>query len=511
MIILKKILANLDTTKYKLANILNGLGIKSASLTVKIEPRILSAVNKILYLLRYAIFCASKCLISIAIWLNPKKQIFRENLASLRTILKIKKIKYAGLSIQKSHDLNTNTQETQDVIFKSPLKDIFNYYSVSEGCKLLSHKIKFFDTNKTLKLTKPKVINNDFHVSEKYNCTIKLPDTYLAEINNTIVIGGTDLILSNNTALYDGLDNNDQYIIYGEESDFYLKKYVYHIKSIGIVNKINEKNLSFEIIKNPQVIDSGIHLVKDHSKNYYHWIVECLPRLSLIQGLDKKIPLLIDEDHYPQSLELLKMFNLDNRDLIKLERKNGYLVKKLYYPSPLSLIKDNVNAPDYSNAVVVAPKAIQFVKKVISKQFNNPKKAFRKLYISRKRATYRKLLNSEEIENFLITQGFEIVYPDFLSAQAQIELFSMAQVIIGPTGAGMVNLIFAPKDCKILILSSNVQEANFRVFHSLAMSLEMDLKFLIGAHTNTQIISPMHSDYSIDIDLLSKYVNSLQN
>ena len=137
MIILKKILANLDTTKYKLANILNGLGIKSASLTVKIEPRILSAVNKILYLLRYAIFCASKCLISIAIWLNPKKQIFRENLASLRTILKIK---YAGLSIQKSYDLNTNTQETKDVIFKSPLKDIFNYYSVSEGCKLLSHK-----------------------------------------------------------------------------------------------------------------------------------------------------------------------------------------------------------------------------------------------------------------------------------------------------------------------------------------------------------------------------------
>ena len=72
-------------------------------------------------------------------------------------------------------------------------------------------------------------------------------------------------------------------------------------------------------------------------------------------------------------------------------------------------------------------------------------------------------------------------------------------------------LIFAPKDCKILILNSNVQEANFRVFHSLAMSLEMDLKFLIGAHTNTQIISPMHSDYSIDIDILSKYVNSLQN
>jgi len=37
-------------------------------------------------------------------------------------------------------------------------------------------------------------------------------------------------------------------------------------------------------------IEYGIHFCKDHSKNYYHWMIEALPRLSLVDSVPKDIP-----------------------------------------------------------------------------------------------------------------------------------------------------------------------------------------------------------------------------
>lgn len=79
----------------------------------------------------------------------------------------------------------------------------------------------------------------------------------------------------------------------------------------------------------------------------------------------------------------------------------------------------------------------------------------RKLYVSRSlsalyRPRYRVMRNEDEVEQHMIGKGFEVVYPEILSLQQQIATFAQASHIIGPSGSGMINTIFAPAGCRIV-------------------------------------------------------------
>jgi capsular polysaccharide biosynthesis protein len=80
----------------------------------------------------------------------------------------------------------------------------------------------------------------------------------------------------------------------------------------------------------------------------------------------------------------------------------------------------------------------------------------RRIYISRRGSDMRLLVNEKGLEDALAARGFEIVYPETLSVRTQVEIFRGARVIVGATGAGLSNALFAgPQTCVIEILPSN--------------------------------------------------------
>jgi capsular polysaccharide biosynthesis protein len=411
-------------------------------------------------------FCAQ--LITYAIHLDPSRKIFKRNLLSI--------------SAKGQH-------------YQAYKNKTFPFYTIPEGCNLLSGKIKYFNTNKTIKLSLPKVINDDIKVSEKYVCEAKLPDTYLAELEDVTVFGGTDLIVVQNLALYDEIDRNE--------------KYTYGVKPNHIISKVSKDRIIVKIPTRYQVIASAIHFTKDHSSNYFHWLVECLPRLSLINDLDTSIPLLIDSDISHQLFEALQLINLNGRKLIKLAKGEAYKVKKLYYPSQLSVVHDNYNVPCYHKDAIYSPAAINFVRESVLKSYNlllSPKRN-RKIYISRKNSDHRQLLNTTEIENILVAKGFEIIFPEHLSFYTQVQIFSEASIIIGQSGAGLANCIFAPKNCKILIIYSDVPQTNLQLFNAVIEPIGGDVKFLIGRHIPMHKKYLIHADFYIDTTIVLKYLD----
>lgn len=85
-----------------------------------------------------------------------------------------------------------------------------------------------------------------------------------------------------------------------------------------------------------------------------------------------------------------------------------------------------------------------------------------KLYISRKDATARPLLNEGELEDALKRLGFEVVVLSELSPEKQIDIFSGADIIVAPHGAGLTSLFCCRAGTRVVeIFDPNVGTAAF--------------------------------------------------
>ena len=77
--------------------------------------------------------------------------------------------------------------------------------------------------------------------------------------------------------------------------------------------------------------------------------------------------------------------------------------------------------------------------------------------LSRLRAPrYRQLQNELDIEQQARQRGCAVVYPEILPLANQIDLFGRAHRIVGPSGSGMLNAMFAPEGARVL---------DFELFH----------------------------------------------
>ena len=68
----------------------------------------------------------------------------------------------------------------------------------------------------------------------------------------------------------------------------------------------------------------------------------------------------------------------------------------------------------------------------------------------------RKIINEEEVKNYLIKKGFSIIALSDFSFSDQINLFSNAKQIVGLHGAGFANLIFSKPGTLVIEIKSEV-------------------------------------------------------
>lgn len=248
------------------------------------------------------------------------------------------------------------------------------------------------------------------------------------------------------------------------------------------------------------LIPRAIHLCKDHSANYYHWLFECLPRaiVALEQAEYADWPLLVDAGLPPQSLEALQQL-CGEREILRIAHREMRNVAELVFPGVFSFLHDNYGMQVSAEDLVIAPEAVHLLRE----RFIPKDRAAggRKLYIARDRAKYRRMLNEAQIQDALRAQGFEIVRPEALSFAQQVELFSGASVIVGPTGAGMANMVFAPAGCKVIVLAGDTRGANYFIFGQLGGILGHALSYVTGAARRPWLL---HSDYRINLQQLAE-------
>jgi capsular polysaccharide biosynthesis protein len=175
-----------------------------------------------------------------------------------------------------------------------------------------------------------------------------------------------------------------------------------------------------------------------HEHSYYHFICDILP--FLITHPD--IPLLVSTK-FPNNWE--RFLISEGFDIWRLN--NGiYRIESLLIPPYIE--------GDWNTEKVELLK--DFFSKPIENLNHNSKN-----YISRKFASRRHLANEDKIIPILKDNNFNIIYLEHLTIFEQVKLFKESSTIISPHGAGLVNIIHAPYDCKIFEIRPLLCSGNY--------------------------------------------------
>ncbi|MFM6204990.1 glycosyltransferase family 61 protein, partial [Planktothrix sp.] len=75
---------------------------------------------------------------------------------------------------------------------------------------------------------------------------------------------------------------------------------------------------------------------------------------------------------------------------------------------------------------------------------------YRRIYLSREKASYRNVINPDKLFQCLKSLHFESVVLETLSFSEQVELMATASVVVAPHGAGLSNIVFCQPGTKII-------------------------------------------------------------
>ncbi|MEA5573192.1 glycosyltransferase family 61 protein [Calothrix sp. UHCC 0171] len=187
-------------------------------------------------------------------------------------------------------------------------------------------------------------------------------------------------------------------------------------------------------------LSTACSLVSLWSKTYYHWFLDFLTRIEGLEYYQEqagcKPLLIIDSNPTSWQIESLKLVGYSLDDCIQWD-KTKVTVKKLVVPA----FRQPGNW--------VSPSALHWLRQRIFSNLPtadiNQHFSSKRIYISRSQASGRRVINEDEVMQFLAPYGFVSYSLETMNFMEQIQLFSSAEIIIGPHGAGFTNIIFSQK------------------------------------------------------------------
>ena len=229
-------------------------------------------------------------------------------------------------------------------------------------------------------------------------------------------------------------------------------------------------------------------------RGYYHWLLESVPKLlqlkRAVPGFTLLIPASYTDAFYDDTLRML--------GVVKVERLQPDVI---YRVPRLALPYTGLLMGTYS------AEALQEVKTVFLKAVGAPEPngAPKRLYISRRKAVRRKVMNESEVEQLLTAQGFETICFEDYTFEEQVRACAAAEMLVSIHGAGLSNMVFLPAGATVVEFRKFDNGENF-FFTQLAATLQHSYHLLYCAAGNEQH-SVQDADLWVDIAALKALIN----
>ena len=178
------------------------------------------------------------------------------------------------------------------------------------------------------------------------------------------------------------------------------------------------------------------------SDAYYHWFHDTLPRLSnSLPWLPGNCRFLIKSQPSDFQMESLLALGIEKHRLVFQPAWGDTLVERLWFSTPHGYTT-------FGGTQAIELIAQKIKTHCIDSSVHADKK--RRIFISRSNAPCRRILNEEQLMPTLQEHGFHREVLESHSFRRQVQIISACDILLGPHGAGIANLIFLPKDGKVL-------------------------------------------------------------
>lgn len=198
--------------------------------------------------------------------------------------------------------------------------------------------------------------------------------------------------------------------------------------------------------------DAERYLHIHHWFNYYHWLTETLVRLWVVKAHVDDFTLLLPEG--------LKQIGFVQQSLEVFNVKKIHWVKE-GVPVQVKNLTMAQNKPYCNHYDPVQMKQMgHYFREYVASHCQVNLDFGDKLFITRKKAERRKLVNEAEIEGLLAEYGFKTLALEDYTLFQEVSIMSKAKYLIGMHGAGLTNMLFMPAGGKVLELHRAVQYAD---------------------------------------------------
>lgn len=369
------------------------------------------------------------------------------------------------------------------------IKKIYRFFRiVKKEISIFNHKgVKIYNIYEKDHFSMPlikDVFGNLSSSFKPYSCDI--PQSYVAIINHGRCIIGREEVFSQKNECFKEITSLKENPAVG----IILPKSVKKIK--GTVANLSLSNLE---------------------NNYYHFCVEWMARFHLLKKSNIDIDFYIISHSLPFQKQYLDLLKIDKKKIVLFEEGTYIQAEYLVVPSLINNWKP-VKFRGYQYYLKQwLPKWIGEVYNVSRyfeiKENGNENGNRKRIYISRKLASYRHIENEEEILNVLNKYDFSIYYLEEMTVKQQIKLFRNANFIISLHGAGLINMSFCKSKAIIFELYTEYYlDSGFRL---QAITLGHHYNYMIGKTTLTNNIPAQKENAYIDPLKFEEAINIILN
>ena len=191
-------------------------------------------------------------------------------------------------------------------------------------------------------------------------------------------------------------------------------------------------------------LDRGVWFLERVYHNHSHWLTAHLPKLLRLRELGRLDEVILPAERSDAIDRSLARLGIDP------DAHPRYRTGERLEVGELTVIVSDRFRPELLRRV---PEAFGV---------NDAAPPTRRVYISRERATRRRLLNEGGVWERLEAEGFEKVFMEDLDFDAQVDLMKETAVLAGPHGAGLTNMLFMPGGSSVVeIADSGFPNPNF--------------------------------------------------